>query len=143
MLRAILALVAISFSSITASSDALAQGRSPIPLKSVAGSHVMTVDLASTTGAEVNLEVVTACADDVATFKIVNRGSAWPRTGTLRIFRVADGGLKPLSSRKMRFAKGQKASFRMKKPGSDTVAIFIEPSWYERPFKFDAQVACN
>ena len=43
----------------------------------------------------------------------------------------------------MRFAEGQKASFRMKNPGQASIGLFVEPSWYERPFQFDAEVACK
>jgi hypothetical protein len=51
--------------------------------------------------------------------------------------------MKPLSKRSMRFAAGQQASFRLKDIGSDSVAVFVEPSWYDRPFKFDAEVKCD
>ena len=62
--------------------------------------------------------------------------------GTLKVFRVEPDGLKPISDRKMRFAQGQTASFRMKKAGEDKMALYVEPSWYERSFQQDAEIQC-
>lgn len=120
-----------------------AQGRTPVPLKSLPGANVHQVELASTSDAPVNIEVVSACVDNVAMFKIVNVGDAWPRLGKLNIYRGTANNMKPLSKRSMRFAAGQQASFRLKDIGSDSVAVFVEPSWYDRPFKFDAEVKCD
>lgn len=119
------------------------QARPPVPLYAQPGAEMHTVLLAQAGTSPVDLDVVSACVNDVATFKIVNKGSSWPEMGTLNVYRVTDGGTKPISTRKMRFTTGQKASFRMKKVGNATIALFVQPSWYERPFKFDAQVICK
>ncbi len=98
--------------------------------------------LAQAGGAQIQLEVETACRDGVAQFKIINAGDAWPRAGTLNVLRITASGAETLTRRQMRFAAGQKASFRLKNPGNDTLGIFVQPSWYERAPQLDAQVSC-
>lgn len=115
----------------------------PVPLKDQQGATVRSLDLAQADGQAVNLEIVSACAGGVATFKIVNVGERWPEMGTLKIFAVSNGQVKPVSEREMRFAQGQKASFRLKSEGSSGIALFVDPSWYKRPFAFDAEVTCG
>ena len=123
--------------------DADAQGRTPVPLASLPGVTIQKVQLASTETQAIDVDVVSGCVSNVAMFQIVNVGEAWPRMGKLHIIRISNGNSKTLAKRSMRFAAGQKASFRLKDIGPDTVAIFVEPSWYERPFKFDADVTCD
>jgi hypothetical protein len=123
--------------------DADAQGRTPVPLASLPGVMIQKVQLASTETQAIDVDVVSGCVSNVAMFQIVNVGEAWPRMGKLHIIRISNGNSKTLAKRSMRFAAGQKASFRLKDIGPDTVAIFVEPSWYERPFKFDAEVTCD
>ncbi len=143
MYRFSLGAAALAATLIAGTTDADAQGRTPIPLETIPGANVQTVQLASTTGAPVNVDVVSGCVDNVAMFKIVNVGEAWPRQGKLHVLRISGDNMKTLSKRSMRFAAGQQASFRLKDTGTDTVAVFVEPSWYERPFKFDAEVTCG
>lgn len=143
MLHRSLGAAAIAITLVTSAGVADAQGRTPVPLKSIPGASVQTIQLASTEGAPVNIEVISACVGNVATFKIVNLGEAWPRLGKLGVYRGTPDNMKALSKRSMRFAAGQKASFRLKNIGTDTVAVFVEPSWYDRPFKFDAEVSCS
>jgi len=104
--------------------------------------QAQTSTLAQAGAGAVNLEIKSLCVNGVATFKILNRGERWPRMGTLKVYRVEAGDLKPVSERKMRFARGQTASFRMKKAGENKMALYVEPSWYERPFQQDAEVQC-
>lgn len=120
-----------------------AQGRTPVPLSSLPGVSVQKVELASTQANPIDVDVVSGCVSNVAMFQIVNVGEAWPRMGKLHVIRISNGNSKTLAKRSMRFAAGQKASFRLKDIGTDTVAVFVEPSWYERPFKFDAEVTCD
>lgn len=101
-----------------------------------------SVNLAQAGAGAVNLEIKSLCVNGIATFKIFNRGERWPRMGTLKVYRVESDGLKAVSERKMRFAQGQTASFRMKKAGADKMALYVEPSWYERPFQQDAEIQC-
>lgn len=119
------------------------QGHAPVPLKSRPGAQIHSVDLAQAGGQPVNVEVVTACVQGAATFKITNKGEAWPRMGTLNIVRVTDGGMEPMAQRKMRFAAGQGASFRFRHVEGDRIGLFVQPSWYDRPFAFDAEVNCS
>lgn len=107
-----------------------------------ASKKAQTSTLAQAGAGAVNLEIKSLCVNGVATFKIFNRGERWPRMGTLKVYRVEAGDLKPVSERKMRFARGQTASFRMKKAGENKMALYVEPSWYERPFQQDAEVQC-
>lgn len=100
------------------------------------------VILAQAGAGTVILEIKSLCVNGVATFKIYNLGERWPRMGTLKVFRVEPDGLKPISERKMCFAQGQTASFRMKKAGEDKMALYVEPSWYERSFQQDAEIQC-
>lgn len=119
------------------------QARAPVPLRAQPGAVVKGVDLAQAGRSPINLEIVTACVNGVATFKILNRGDSWPALGTLNIVQVTPEGMRTIVKREMRFAEGQKGSFRLKKPGQDKLALFVEPSWYERPFEFDAEVSCE
>lgn len=143
MYRFSLGAIAIATTLIAGAMGAEAQGRTPIPLETLPGAAVQKIQLASTEGEPVNVDVVSGCVDNVAMFKIVNVGEAWPRLGKLHVVRISGDSMKTLSKRSMRFAAGQKASFRLKDIGSDTVAVFVEPTWYERPFKFDAEVTCG
>jgi len=140
----LLAIIAIFATVVGVVGVAAAQQRNlPVPLKQREGAHVNAVDLAKATTRNVNLEIVSACVDNTATFKIVNLGDKWPQLGKLKIFHTINGQTKTVSERNMRFAQGQKASFRMKNVGNARIGIFVEPSWYDRPFQFDAEVDCK
>ncbi len=115
----------------------------PVPLKQRSGAVVNAVDLAQATSSNVNLEIVSACVNGAASFKIANLGDRWPELGKLKIYQTVDGQTTEVSEREMRFARGQKASFRMKNVGSAHIGLFVEPSWYKRPFRYDAEVACR
>lgn len=143
MFRFSLGTAAVAMMMFIGATAADAQGRTPVPLSSLPGISVQKIELASTENQPVNVDVVSGCIDNVATFQIVNVGEAWPRMGKLHVIRISNGNSKTLAKRSMRFAEGQKASFRLKDIGADTVAVFVEPSWYERPFKFDAEVTCG
>ncbi len=136
----VLAALAVGFGS---AGPAAAQGHAPVPLKNRPGAEIHSVDLAQAGTQPVNLEVVTACIQGAATFKITNKGDAWPRMGTLNIVRVTADGMEPVTQRKMRFAAGQGASFRFRDVKGDRIGLFVQPSWYERPFSFDAEVKCE
>ncbi len=89
----------------------------------------------------IKLDVVGECAEGMASFKIVNAGDKWPSTGKFNIYRTSGDAL--LSQRRMRLSDGQVASFRVK-AGAEKAefGLFIEPEWYERPFKYDAKLVC-
>lgn len=115
----------------------------PVPLKDQPGVHSRSFNLVQDGGAPVSLEIVSACLGGVATFKVINVGERWPGMGILKVYQIVDGQNKPVSEREMRFAQGQKASFRMKNPGGGSLGLFVEPSWYKRQFEFDAVVKCE
>ncbi len=115
----------------------------PVPHTERLGAQVRSLELAQSDGPQVSLEIVSACESGVATFKIVNVGERWPAMGTLKVFQIVDDKTKQVSEREMRFAQGQKASFRMKNPGTGGLGLFVEPSWYKRPFELDAEVKCE
>jgi hypothetical protein len=139
-----LAVIAIFATVVGAVGVAAAQQRAiPVPLSEKQGVEVNSVDLAQAAGGNVNIEIISGCVDNVASFKVVNRGEMWPELGKLKIYEIADGQARELTARTMRFAEGQQASFRMKNPGETSIGIFVEPSWYDRPFELDAKVDCR
>lgn len=143
-MRAVLSLAIIAFTAFSGATDAAAQsGMKPVPLSERPGAQIRQIDLAQGTDVQVNLNVVSACVDGAATFKITNVGEAWPRLGTLKVLKVTDGGVEPITQRQMRFIAGQGASFRFRQAGGERIGLFVDPSWYDRPFKFDAVVACD
>lgn len=138
------AVIAIFATVVGAVGIAAAQQRGlPVPLSEKPGIDVNSVDLAQAAGGNVNIEIISGCVNDVASFKLVNRGEMWPELGKLKVYEIAGGQARELTARTMRFAEGQQASFRMKNPGDSSIGIFVEPSWYDRPFEFDAQVDCR
>lgn len=140
----ILAVVAIFATVVGAVGIAAAQQRQiPVPLSQRQGVDVNSIDLAQAAGSNVNVEVISACINGVASFKVVNQGEKWPQLGKLRIYQISNGQARELTARTMRFAEGQQASFRMKNEGNSSIGLFVEPSWYVRPFQYDAEVSCE
>lgn len=91
----------------------------------------------------VDLDVNAKCVGRDAEFSVVNKGGRWPSTATVRIERVSDHST--ITSRRMRMVGGQRLSFKISSkfnPG-DSVGLFIDPQWYERPFKYDAEIICR
>ena len=90
-----------------------------------------------------DVEVKSSCTDKGAAFEIVNVGQKWPYTAMMRIYTADDKSV--LSERRLRLAAGQKVTFAVKKEKLDgrAVAIWIEPQWYKREFKFDAIADCK
>ncbi|HEY9079062.1 hypothetical protein [Magnetovibrio sp.] len=89
------------------------------------------------------LEITSACTEEGAVFKIVNRGAKWPRTGYLRLYHADSKSL--LGERRLRLAPGQKVSFVVKKKvmNGHPVAVWVEPEWYKREMEYDASIKCN
>jgi hypothetical protein len=138
----LLAIITI-FTLVTAVVGVAGAQQRNVPLRSVQGAEVNAIHLAQAGGSSVNLEIVSACVEGTATFKIVNVGDKWPQLGKLKVYHIFEGQTKEVSAREMRFARGQKASFRMKNVGAAHIGLFVEPSWYERPFHYDAELACE
>lgn len=128
---------------VLVSTMAAAQQRAPVALIERPGAKLHNIELVQAGKVPVDVEIVSACVDGAATFKITNRGQAWPQLGTLKVLRVTDGTPEPMAQRKMRFVEGQAASFRFRKAAGERIVLFVEPSWYERPFAYDAEVRCE
>jgi hypothetical protein len=89
------------------------------------------------------LEFTTSCTDQGTVINIVNHGEKWPQMGFLRLYMADDKSM--LGERKLRLASGQKVSFVVKDEISNghPIAVWIEPQWYQRDFKYDATVMCG
>lgn len=89
------------------------------------------------------LEITSACTEDGAIFKVINRGGKWPKSGYLRLYYADDKSV--LGERKLRLAPGQKVSFNVKKDimAGHPLAIWVEPEWYQREMEYDATINCN
>jgi len=126
-----------------AGAGANAAGQPRIAFESLPGVQVQHVALDEAATQNLNLRVVSACAQGAAVFKVFNDGQQWPAAGTFGIYRVAGNHRELVSHRTMRLAAGQQASFRVSKPGEDTFALFVEPGWYQRTFTRDAELVCK
>ncbi len=91
----------------------------------------------------IRLRVNTECTDGAVVFKVINIGGRWPKAGTFTIYAL--DGQKRLSRRRMRLARGQRASFKFKtrKTGEMVLGLWVDPSWYSRGFRYDAMVVCG
>ena len=108
-----------------------------VPPKTAAG------NLSAAAFAPIRLRVNTECRNGAAIFKVFNTGSRWPRAGTFTIF-IRDGR-KRVIKRRMRLARGQRASFRFKarNAGKIRLGLWVDPSWYSRKFRYDAKLTCG
>jgi len=94
--------------------------------------------------APVALNISTSCRNGETVFTTENRGGDWPASGQFQIYRIGTDA-QVVSSRRMRLKKGQKASFKIAASKSPTgqLGLFVKPSWYERPFAYDATATCR
>ncbi len=91
---------------------------------------------------DTKIQVNVTCENGDATFSVLNLGQPWPKTGTFRIYRAADQRV--ISQRRMRLAANQSARFKVRRANSKgELALFVEPSWIDRPFEFDAKANCG
>ncbi len=112
------------------------------------GSYLFTSDLLSDPNANtpltdrLNLDIKVKCSGAKAVFTITNNGNRWLKKADIRFYSVSSQVL--LSKRKMVLASGQNATFNVntKTVGQDGVGLWVEPSWYEREFKYDAVGNC-
>ena len=100
-------------------------------------------EFAATSPVFLQLEVTSTCTEDGAQFKVINRGSKWPRTGFLRLYHTDNNSM--ISERRVRLGEDQKVSFvvRGKVSQGRPVGIWIEPEWYKRDFEYDAALNCK
>ena len=103
---------------------------------------IAQAQIAAAPPALLRVEVSSTCADQGAVFKITNRGEKWPRTGLLRLYYTDDQSL--IGQRRLRLADHQRVSFAVKNKliSGRPIGVWLDPSWYKRSFKFDAQTRC-
>lgn len=93
-------------------------------------------------GDPVRLAVTASCDGGFALFTVVNEGELWSQMSKISVYRT-DGRVL-VSQRSIRMTKGQRMSFKVKgSPASPVeLGIWIEPSWYQRDFAYDAKIIC-
>ena len=94
-------------------------------------------------GTELQLQVNTACKDGTAVFKVANVGGRWPKAGAFAVYAI--DGNKLISVRNLLLTGGQKATFKVKalNEGETVLGLWVEPTWYDREFRYDAKVICG
>lgn len=99
------------------------------------------VELAQS-GDPVRLAVTASCDGGFALFTVVNEGELWSQMSKISVYRT--DGRTLVSQRSIRMTKGQRMSFKVKgSPASPVeLGIWIEPSWYQRDFAYDAKIVC-
>lgn len=112
------------------------------PVSVEAADPIVQAQVAATPPVFLQLEITSACTNEGAEFKVINRGDKWPRTGFLRLYHADDNSL--IGERRLRLGAGQKVSFVVKDKISQgrPVALWVEPEWYKREFEFDANLNC-
>jgi hypothetical protein len=94
-------------------------------------------------GQELSVDVAPMCQKGVPGFMLTNLGERWPRIAEVSIYRT-DTNAK-IAHRRVRMINSQQLMFKVPEDMADGVgeaAIFIEPSWYERRFVYDAKMRC-
>ena len=121
---------------------ALCGGALVFASSSGAAELIAQAQIAAAPPALVRVEVSSACAEKGAVFKIANRGEQWPRTGLLRLYYADDNSF--IGQRRLRLADHQRVSFAVKHTiaAGRPIGVWVDPGWYKRSFKFDAQMTC-
>ncbi len=90
-----------------------------------------------------DLNVMVTCKDGDATFTVTNKGGAWPGIGNLSVYSTE--AKKLIHQRRMRFAIGQRVTFRVAGVAADQVefGLWVDPSWVKRDFAYDAKITCS
>ncbi len=94
-------------------------------------------------GGKVDIEIKAYCEPGRSVFQVWNKGKRWPKTAIVGAYKASDNTA--LSTRRVRLAIGQKMTFRVKNATSDgaEVVLWVDPSWTDRPFGYDAKLTCN
>ena len=90
------------------------------------------------------IDVEARCEVGDATFKLTNLGARWPRLGEINIHRTDTKAL--LVKRRLRMRNSQQLIYKIpanRLGGAQGVGFFVKPSWYDRPFKYDATINCT
>lgn len=99
-------------------------------------------EIAAVPAAPMRLNVQGLCKDGTPTFFLLNKGQKWPRTALVKLFYADDKSA--IGQRRVRLKARQKISLSVK-AGLDQgrpLGLWVEPSWYNRQFKFDANLKC-
>lgn len=95
-------------------------------------------------GTELSLEVSALCEGRSPIFQVTNLGDRWPRLAEVSIFRTDTNGM--VTQRRLRMTNSQQMVFKipdeMARQGAE-FGIFIQPTWYERAFQYDATIKCT
>ena len=109
-----------------------------------AGSQsIAQTEIAAVPAAPINLIAQGICKNGTPTFFVLNKGKKWPRTALVKLFYADDQS--PIGQRRIRLKARQKISLAVK-AGLDQgrpLGLWVEPSWYNRSFKFDANLNCD
>jgi hypothetical protein len=99
--------------------------------------------VAAVQGTELNLEVAAICDGSTVNFQVTNLGDRWPRLADVAIYRT-DTNAK-LVQRRIRMTNSQQMIFKVpdNQSASGELGIFVDPSWYQRKFKYDAILSCK
>jgi len=92
---------------------------------------------------QLQLEVRASCTSGDAIFQVLNKGKPWPKLGNVNIYDIKEK--KVVSKRRMRMSEGQNARFKVAAKKAlliGDIGLSVQPTWYDRPFKFDTQISC-
>lgn len=97
----------------------------------------------SVEGQNLDLEVSAVCDKGIPAFQVTNLGDRWPKLAEVSIYRTDTKAM--LVQRRVRMTNSQQMIFKVPDnvaKDADEVGIFIEPSWYQRTFGYDAKIKC-
>ncbi|MCW8915540.1 MAG: hypothetical protein OQK24_06765 [Magnetovibrio sp.] len=89
------------------------------------------------------MRVAGSCGDQGATFHVQNAGHKWPRSALVKLYYADDKTI--IGQRRLRLDRRQRITLAVKAriQGQRPIAIWVEPSWYKRNFKFDTTLLCS
>ena len=91
-----------------------------------------------------DVAVTAQCVGGEVQFKVTNMAAPFPAPGEITVYRI--GITRQIAkSRRIRLNTKQSASFKLAAADGPArnYGLFIKPSWYPRPFTFDATVTCQ
>lgn len=96
-------------------------------------------------GESLQIQISSQCLNGDTVFVVANKGKSWPRTATFSLFRIAGPNRQMISARKMSLDSGQAKTLRVKKSHNPTghIGLSLDPGWYKREFKMDADAKCS
>lgn len=96
-------------------------------------------------GESLQVRVSTQCSNGDTVFVVSNTGKKWPRAATFSLFRIAGPNRQMISARKMSIEAGSAKTLRVKKSHNITghIGLSLDPGWYKREFKMDADAQCS